>query len=177
MPPKGSFTDAGRAGYRLREQRKREAFLNGGFVARIDSSRGPNACWPWTGSLQTTRFGRREGYGVFTIAGKVRYAHRQALAHALGRPLAPGMEALHSCDNPPCCNPAHLREGTHAENVADMWARGRGVRSSRLTPDQVIEIRDRLAAGDRHSDIGQAFGVARTTVSSIAQGRNWGTAA
>lgn len=38
-----------------------------------------------------------------------------------------GMIVMHTCDNPPCCNPSHLVLGTQAENLADMRAKGRGV--------------------------------------------------
>lgn len=66
----------------------------------------------------------RDGYGVLSRAvNGSRLAHRAALAEALGRPLE-GI-VLHSCDNPPCINPAHLREGTHADNIADAMSRGR----------------------------------------------------
>ena len=52
------------------------------------------------------------------------------------------MVVMHTCDNPACCNPLHLRLGTTADNVADKWAKGRGKggRAARLV---VIEPRQR----------------------------------
>lgn len=89
--------------------------------SKIDRSGGPDACWPWTG-------GRIKGYGQTTIHGRRRvYAHRLALMDALGRELLPGYMALHHCDNPPCCNPAHLYEGTAKDNSFDAHTRGRAV--------------------------------------------------
>ena len=40
------------------------------------------------------------------------------------------MEVMHTCDNPPCINISHLKLGTHAENMADMKAKGRTWRQS-----------------------------------------------
>jgi hypothetical protein len=51
------------------------------------------------------------------------YKHQIACAYKHG--IVDGMFALHSCDNPPCCNPKHLRWGTQQENVQDIFKRGR----------------------------------------------------
>jgi hypothetical protein len=106
---------------------RRAAYLNGGFWRKVDKSAGPEGCWPWTGARQSKdpRYPNRGGYGSFLLDGRTRYAHRHVLEVTLGRQLAPGEIAMHSCDNPPCVNPAHLRPGTKADNVADMVAKGR----------------------------------------------------
>jgi len=82
----------------------------------------PDACWPWAGPLD------RKGYGViFHVGGQTGpnwSAHRAAWTLLVG-PIPAGMHVLHTCDNPPCCNPAHLFLGTNDDNVADMVAKGR----------------------------------------------------
>lgn len=55
-----------------------------------------------------------------------RRAHIAAYESVHGR-LPSGMVACHKCDVPGCANPFHMWEGTQAENLADMWAKGRGV--------------------------------------------------
>lgn len=56
------------------------------------------------------------------------YAHRAAFCISRGYALdylLPENVMLHSCDNPLCCNPAHVSLGTQAENVRDMHSKGR----------------------------------------------------
>jgi hypothetical protein len=74
-------------------------------------------------------FRKWDGYGWLARAcgdGRVRHmtAHRYAWILKHGEPKD-GLHILHKCDNPPCCNPDHLRLGTHDENMAEMLARGR----------------------------------------------------
>ena len=89
------------------------------FWSYVDRSAGPDGCWPWTRG----RF--QKGYGALTLDGRNLKSHRVALELTLGRPLADRAFACHTCDNPPCCNPAHLYEGDAASNIADMYAHGR----------------------------------------------------
>lgn len=110
------------------EERRRGALAN--FRARFWSyidKRGPAECWPWTG-YKHAGF----GYGMISIAGQkaMLYSHRVALEIA-GVVIPEGMGALHTCDNPPCCNPAHLYPGTQKDNVRDMVERGRARGRSR----------------------------------------------
>jgi hypothetical protein len=87
----------------------------------IDQSAGPDGCWPWTGARQ------RQGYGRTSIGPRHLRAHRVVLGAALGRELSPREYVLHHCDNPPCCNPAHLFLGTSSDNMRDAVAKGRHI--------------------------------------------------
>jgi hypothetical protein len=87
-------------------------------------------CWLWTAA----RFGKGEQrYGAFSINQKNYRAHRVSHFIATGKDPADRL-ILHACDNPPCCNPAHLFQGETADNVDDCRKKGRMGK----------------AAGDRH---------------------------
>lgn len=78
----------------------------------------PSGCWVWTGG--TT--GR--GYGIFSLGarGERVPAHRWSYEHHVG-PIPEGHLVRHSCDNPPCVNPAHLETGTDKDNADDRTER------------------------------------------------------
>lgn len=81
---------------------------------------GPtDSCWPWPGATTP------KGYPKIGHQRRTVYVHQAVLEEKLGRPLRSGYEACHTCDNPPCCNPAHLWEGTHSENMQDMLTKNR----------------------------------------------------
>lgn len=91
------------------------------FWSYVDR-RGEDECWPWIGS------GLPKGYGTIYVGGG-RYLSTHVALELAGVPRNGAAMALHSCDNPPCCNAKHLRWGTALENSADMVARGRNEKS------------------------------------------------
>jgi hypothetical protein len=131
----------------------------------VDISGGLDACWPW-------KRGRSGGYGVITkrIYGE-RFAHRYAWTLAHG-PIPEGQIVRHACDNPPCCNPLHLSAGTHVDNMADKASRGRAPSGencplTRLTDQQVRDIRKAVADGMLHKDVAARFGISKVYVSTL----------
>lgn len=136
--------------------------------ANLDAaSGGPNACWPWTGSH------RKAGYGQFMRGWRVLFAHREALERQLGRPLGVGEYALHHCDNPPCCNPAHLYAGSAADNNRDAVARGRhrsgGPGFRWLRPAERAEIVARRRAGESTAALAGLYRIHPRTISRLVR--------
>ena len=143
------------------------------FWSKVDR-RGAEDCWPWTAARN------EHGYGVMRPEGQrsgpTIKAHRVSLM--LAGVEIDGLLIRHSCDNPPCVNPAHLSVGTPADNAADMVNRGRQARGSRksvskVTEQQVVEIRARAAAGELHRILAAEYGVSRPTISRIVNRRGW----
>ena len=103
------------------------------FWSRIERKE-ENDCWLWRGSYNPQK------YGHFSIKGRMLAVHKLSFLIANGfYPI--DRHVLHTCDDryapgdPSyrlCVNPAHLRLGTHAENMREMSVKGR------------------VAAGERH---------------------------
>jgi DNA-binding transcriptional regulator YiaG len=129
------------------------------FWARVDV-RGPDECWPWFIAKPYT-------YGVF----KGRPSTHVAL-QLDGRPRHDGLSALHSCDNPPCCNPAHLRWGTHAENMADASKRNRHKTNDALSWSAHEVRAARLQLGMTQKQLAEALGLPASGKRTV---RHWET--
>ncbi len=146
------------------------------FWAKV-SIRGSDDCWPWEASCRST------GYGQFRVnkpKRAVRGSH--VIACEIGTGFSNGLQVLHSCDNRPCCNPAHLFRGTHRDNMVDLANKGyrrppvqRGSKNfnSKLTEAEVLCVRGLIADGRTNTDIAGFYGVSHATVSLIRLGRTW----
>lgn len=120
------------------------------FKARAKPGVGANDCWGWEGPADpyglVGSFPRRTRADGSTY-GKSGAAHRFSYWLYKG-PLYEGFLVLHSCDNPPCCNPRHLSLGTTKRNAEERSERGRQPRGegsvrAKLTDEAVRDIRAR----------------------------------
>ena len=124
----------------------------------------------------------RKGYGILRLDGKLQRAHRLMYELTHGK-ISTGGVVRHTCDQPSCINPAHLVIGSQADNVRDMFernrqnkAQGEACGQSKLTPSQVIEIRQSYIKGKYGGGAGalaKRFGVSKPSVQAILRGDTW----
>lgn len=148
------------------------------FLSKVEKG---EICWEWIGAND----GR--GYGQLYVGGKLIRAHRLSFMLYVGK-IPKGLHILHKCDNPSCVNPDHLFIGTHRDNMQDMSRKGRHgtitmphkmVRGennglSKLTEQQVLEIRELYSTGDYlQREIGCIFNVSQRAISKIINFQTW----
>lgn len=151
------------------------------FWARVEK-RGPDECWEWTGCRAPN------GYGRVSVKRdnkwRTDWAHRLAFEFTNG---VRGEVVRHKCDNPPCCNPDHLLNGTNADNMRDMAERNRrkGIvgahgehlpaRLRRFSVADVARIRAEVAHGPRGTStrLAREYGTSRVAICDIVKLRRW----
>jgi DNA-binding CsgD family transcriptional regulator len=148
------------------------------FWPKVDKA---GDCWVWTAADDNF------GYGHFSMpdtsgASSLQLAHRVSWIIANG-PIPDGMCVLHTCDNPPCVNPAHLFLGTQSDNAHDRDSKGRTVAAhhfgeangcAKLTKGDVIEIRHAYIEGETQRSIADRYGLTQSGIQSVVTGRVWG---
>lgn len=138
------------------------------FWRRVDRS---GECWIWTAGRNSHGYGRMHWRGRGDC-----YTHRLSWEIHNG-PIPAGEWVLHTCDNPPCCNPAHLWLGSLADNHRDMVTKSRhhhGERhaNAKLTDAQVEAIRRFFpGSGLTQAEMAAMLGVGRSSISRILSGR------
>lgn len=167
---------------------KQEAFIHrhmintDRFKKYVDSSAGPDSCWPWQKAKDDRGYGR---FHVGKSDNSTMLTHRIALGIETGEePEA----VCHQCDNPCCCNPKHLFPGTRNDNNKDMAAKGRhwahidpsraakGSRhgQAKLDEEDILFIRGKYSAGGiTQRDLAAEFGVSQRTIAKIVNRLGW----
>lgn len=131
-----------------------------------------SGCWIWTMSLH------RLGYGQVMVARRNTKAHRLAYELFVG-PIPDGLQVCHTCDTPPCINPAHLFLGTFADNMRDkVWkgrqAKGEAQGHAKFTEAAVLEVRQLYAAGGvSQRALAAVFGVSQRAIGRALTRRTW----
>lgn len=141
------------------------------FWSYVDILPDPNACWEWT------KFRDAKGYGRYGVARQSVSTHRLSWALANKQPIT--QMILHSCDNPPCCNPNHLRQGTAMENARDCTIRNRRPTSFSDLPLEIRQTRNILFVikaraaeqGISHKQIAEKMGIKQPTVTRMLTGK------
>ena len=146
------------------------------FWSKVDRSRGPSACWPWTaGTFQAD-------YGSFWLNGANHNSHCIAWRVTHGA-IPDGLFILHKCPggaNRRCVNPAHLYAGTQLQNVWDTVKDGREHHPvgethpmAKLTEADVRQIRGLRREGLAINQIAKVFAVSPTAIYRIVRGIGW----
>jgi len=131
---------------------------------------GPSeSCWKYK------EFRDSEGYGRFRVTGLDTKFGAHVCAFIFANGFAPEL-VRHSCDNPPCCNPAHLLAGTHQLNSADMVRRNRSLFGERNSHAKLTEAEVREILADTISTnkaLAAEYGVTHSMISCIRLRKSW----
>lgn len=141
------------------------------FWSKIDKSGGPDVCWEWQSLRDKDGYGRLKirPYGIF---GSNRVAYYLIYHQQPGN-----LCVLHTCDNPPCCNPKHLWLGTQLDNIIDRCEKDRTAHQfgevhglTTLREKDILEI---LYSSKTGRNLAEHFNVDPMTISNIQRGTTW----
>lgn len=144
-------------------------------LSLIDKTDG---CWIWPKAKNTKGYGHI-GADINNGGKKTELAHRVSYEYHK-EAIPDGYNVLHSCDNPSCINPDHLRVGSQSENIKEAFDKGRKFNpvnygenhpKSKITREQAKFIKANPQLG--HKQIADMFGVSPNCIRGVRIGRTW----
>lgn len=132
------------------------------------------SCWLWKGT------GVSNGYGRFCLASKFWLVHRLSWVLHNGD-IPEGLNVCHKCDIRNCVNPTHLFLGTDADNMQDMFKKGRNhIRLGDLNPVAKLKwydvdtIRYEWDSGKSNQiQLARTYNMSQSTISDIVNKVTW----
>ncbi len=144
------------------------------FVFEIAIPYAGDDCLLWPFSSKSGN-----GYAIFKYQGKMKEVHRLVCEVVHGPSPGPVYQASNACGKGHlgCVNPRHLSWKTRKENDRDKdrhgtLRKGEGVTSSKLTEDQVRQIRA-LRGAYKGYVLAEMFGVDKATICEIQLRKTW----
>ena len=126
-----------------------------------------SVCWEWQRHRNSI-----SDYGMLSFLGNTtRYAHRAAWEFSNGK-IPKGKHVLHTCDNPPCVNPAHLYIGTPQDNMDDRTERGKSI-GAVLSTKKAREIKQLDRDGLSLGELSKLFGVTKGSIYKVLNGTTY----
>lgn len=155
------------------------------FWQKVDK-RGPDECWPWLGYCHPGG-----GYGMFWDRKRRRMVNAHRFSYELANDVclfkpkgvfgAVDIVICHSCDNPPCVNPAHLRADSQSANVKEAVEKGRWTAkrgeangNTRFPPETIAAILAEHAGPGVYGEnmrLERKYGVSNSYISHLVRGR------
>jgi len=144
--------------------------------------KSPDDCWEWKGWIGAGGYGRTQINGMSYYAHRVIFDLANPNTITLAGPKNPKAFGflMHTCDNPPCCNPKHLVVGDHKKNMEDKVSKGRSADFSgdkgprcKLTMDQVRQARQMKQNGISTKKLAELFNISLASMKSLIRGDSY----
>jgi len=124
-----------------------------------------NECWEWQGFVD------KDGYGKMRTTDTNEAAHRASYRIHNGE-IPKGLNVLHKCNNPPCCNPNHLYVGDQSRNMQDRIDAGNFLygechHNSKISNETVVLIKNDSGT---HKQLAEKYGCSASQIGNIRRG-------
>lgn len=123
----------------------------------------------YRGCIRVPTF-NQDGYAQIRFGGRNHFVHILVASAFIG-PRPKGQEVRHLDGNPANNNSANLAYGTKSENRRDCYSYGGRSGPGKLYRDEVLRIRAKIEQGEPYKKIAREYGVDKSSIKRIHDGR------